>query len=602
LEEGYLFGNIWEILIKFDTIFSQFLMNILNKYGILLLFLFISNVFYTQNSDSLKNLDYSELRSRYENKEENDEKALPFVKIYLKKAKEEKAFPKIFQGYKDFIFYTKDRHRKLLYADSCVTSALLSKNDELISHAYLTKGIIYYFFYKKYQPALDEYLKAYEHSREIKNSYLKYRVIYQMGVVKSYLGYYDDALKLFNECADYFEPLTKADIHPNLIFNNQKGYFNSLHQKIICYHALGDFSKSDSLLRVGLTTLPKSKEFNLERAYFNKCLGISNFRQKKYPAAIRNFSDALPELNKIDDFTWLSVSSFYTGKAFYKINKHDKALPYFIKVDSIFKKENFILPEIRENYEILIDYYHKNKNPERELFYTKRLLKADSILNTDFKYLSSKIHREYDTKALLDKQEELEGINYISFSLLILASVLIISLVIILIFRKRKENKIQRKYELLEMRILEKEQQLAEKPDNLILVENNDKMGVPVNIIQDLLQKLKDFERKKEFKKRKTTLSEMAKKFETNTTYLSFVINEYLHKNFNTYLNELRINYITEKLYHEPKYLNYTVEGLTKDCGFSSRQTFSDIFYEINGIRPGDFIRKRRTELKEMSA
>lgn len=63
-------------------------------------------------------------------------------------------------------------------------------------------------------------------------------------------------------------------------------------------------------------------------------------------------------------------------------------------------------------------------------------------------------------------------------------------------------------------------------------------------------------------------------------------------------MNELRINYITQELYHNPKYLYYTIEGLAEDCGFSSRQNFSEQFKEINGIRATDFIRKRIAELK----
>ena len=48
-------------------------------------------------------------------------------------------------------------------------------------------------------------------------------VMYHMGVVKSYLGYYKDALEHFKNCISYFEPLSNDKmLHPNLIFNNKK--------------------------------------------------------------------------------------------------------------------------------------------------------------------------------------------------------------------------------------------------------------------------------------------------------------------------------------------------------------------------------------------
>jgi len=549
-----------------------------------------------QGDPVFKSNSYAELRKHYEEMPENDRRAMPFIKIYLKKAKKENDFKKIYQGYQDAVFYSRDKSLKLKYADSCVNYVLRSHNNELISNAYLEKGVIYYFFYKQYQPALNEYLKAYEYSRNIKDEFLKYRIIYLLGVVKSYLGYYDDALKLFNESSEHFQSLINADIHPNLIYNNRKGYYNSLHQQIICYRQLKDYSKSDSLIQLGLASIPSSGEYNLETAYFHKCLGISDFRKKRYQEAIDNLMLALPEIKKIEDFTWTSVIYFYIGQSYEKMDKEALAVPYFIKVDSIFQKEKFIIPELRSNYESLINYYNKIKHPEKELYYTKQLLDADNIINKDFQYISNKIHKEYDTNALLEKQKQLESKNSAGQISLIIAIALILGLLVTIVYRNRKERTVQRKYEGLEKKIVENEKLLA---TSYSVKEN--KIEVPEIIINDILQKLDDFEKRREFRKKGLTQQELAKKFNTNTTYLSQVINEYKGKKFNSYINELRIQYITHQLYHDHKLLDYTIEALAKKCGITSRQNFSELFQEINGIRPADFIRKRKIEMKRSS-
>ena len=62
----------------------------------------------------------------------------------------------------------------------------------------------------------------------------------------------------------------------------------------------------------------------------------------------------------------------------------------------------------------------------------------------------------------------------------------------------------------------------------------------------------------------------------------------------------MRIYYITHEIYNNTKYHHYTIEALAEECGFLSRQNFSNMFYEINGIRPKDFIRKRIQELKNL--
>ena len=51
-------------------------------------------------------------------------------------------------------------------------------NNDLISRAYLVKGSIYYYNYKKYKSTLDEYLKAYEYSKKGNNDYQKNQLIY----------------------------------------------------------------------------------------------------------------------------------------------------------------------------------------------------------------------------------------------------------------------------------------------------------------------------------------------------------------------------------------------------------------------------------------
>jgi AraC-like DNA-binding protein len=565
------------------------------RYLIVLIFFFH---FINGQKTSLSLKSYTQLRSKYESLSENNTDALPFVNDYLKKAKQEKNYKKIFQGYQDAAFFSNNKLEKLQYADSCVISVLPSADHELISSAYLEKGVIFYFFYKQYKPALNEYLKAYEYSKDIKNDFLKYRIIYHLGVVKSYLGYYEDALKLFNQCIIHFQRFTDGNIHPNLIFNNRKGYFNSVHQQIICYAHLGNVKKSDSLIKLSVNTLPLSTDFNLERAYFIKSSATSDFRKLRFNETIEKLKLALPEFKKYNDFTWASFCYFYIGKSYEKLKKEKEAIQYFTKVDSIFQKQQFIIPELRSNYESLINYYNKAQNTQKELYYTKQLLKADKNLNNDFHYLTNKIYKEYDTQALLEKQRLLENKSIYGTIALAFSITIIVVLFLVLYYRGRREKHLKDKFKILREKL--KSNELPSTDEGLVLENLKiQKIGVSDNIAKDILLKLNEFEKKKTFRKKGITLSDIAKSFGTNTKYLSQVINEYKGKKFNTYINELRINYITRELYHDLRLLDYTIEGLAEQCGISSRQNFSYFFYEINGMRPSEFIKKRRLELKD---
>ncbi len=543
---------------------------------------------------------YEDFRKGYESFSENDSRAFFYLNPYIKKAKKEEKYAELFQAYRDAVYYTKSLDRKLKYADSCLDAAYKSSSDDRISTAYVLKGSVYYGNMKKYKPALDEYLMAYKYSKNTGDLYLKNKVSYHLGVVKNYLGYNEEALQLFKECLDYFESQsnnTKA--HKFQVFNNTKGYLNSLHQMIVCYRNMRDFDKVDSLVNIGLLKTFNEPDFAQERSYFLKAKGISEYNNNRFESAIEYLTQSLHLMK--DDFAWESVDYFYIGKSYLALKKEDLAISYFKKIDSIFTKQEFILPELRENYELLINHYKSKNDPKLQLFYTTQLLKADSIISRDFSYLSPKVHREYDTNALLEEKGKLEKANIWSFVFISILVTIAGFLVYILYKKFKKEKDILQKYVLLQQKLQNHNYRPPESPAAVNANQDNsdDKRAHITNTIkEELLRKLKVFEEKNQFVQKGLTIQKLAIQLETNSNYLSHVINEYKGMNFNKYLGDLRIRYITRLLFEKNIYLNYTIDTLAKECGIASRQNFSDLFFEINGIRPTDFIRKRKKELE----
>lgn len=537
---------------------------------------------------------YENIRKQYESFEKNDSSALSFVNRYILTAKKENNYAKLAQGYEDARYFSPAPQTKLQYADSCISASLKTSDNDLISRSYLGKGTVYYFNLKRYQPALQEYLKAFEYSKKGSDAYQKNKIIYHIGVVKSYLGYYEEAIKHFEECIDYFEPKTKGNFHPNEIYNNSKGYLNSLHQLAICYRHEKNYKKANSLLNTGIAFIWKSKEFPLELAYFHKCKGIIAYHGRNYSEAITQLKRALPELKKNNDFAWISVADFYIGKSYLATGKQEDAIIQFRKVDSIFQKHSFIMPELRENYDLLIKLAKEKQDDKQELYYTKNLLKADSILAREFPFLSAKVHKEYDTQILEDAKGKLETQNHWSLGAIVLLIIAVIGLIFTAWKLYQKEKDIRKKYAELEERLQTHQRTPTVSYEN---IPQQSKAVISKEIFTDLAEKLKEFEDSKSFKEKGITLPQLAENFKTNSTYLSQYINDVMGVNFNKYLSALRINYITELMYNDSKVLEYSVQGLADECGISSRQNFSDLFLEINGIRPTDFIKQRKKEL-----
>lgn len=73
---------------------------------------------------------------------------------------------------------------------------------------------------------------------------------------------------------------------------------------------------------------------------------------------------------------------------------------------------------------------------------------------------------------------------------------------------------------------------------------------------------------------------------QTDSKYLSYVINTSKKKDFSNYINELRINYIIQKLKCISVYRKYKISVLSKDAEFSSQNKFSTVFKKVTTASP----------------
>ena len=74
---------------------------------------------------------------------------------------------------------------------------------------------------------------------------------------------------------------------------------------------------------------------------------------------------------------------------------------------------------------------------------------------------------------------------------------------------------------------------------------------------------------------------------------ISSVLNQHVHKSFNEFVNEYRINAFTEKM-QQPGTENLTIAGIAFDCGFNSQATFQRTFKQVTGMSPTEY---RKTAL-----
>ncbi len=117
-------------------------------------------------------------------------------------------------------------------------------------------------------------------------------------------------------------------------------------------------------------------------------------------------------------------------------------------------------------------------------------------------------------------------------------------------------------------------------------------INIPQNTISDILNALNSFELKNGFLDNGISLNNLSKKINTNSSYLSKVINHYKDKSFSNYINDLRVNYVVQELKFNRSMRNHTVSAIAQDIGFNNSESFSNAFYKKTGIYPSFYIKQ----------
>ncbi len=122
--------------------------------------------------------------------------------------------------------------------------------------------------------------------------------------------------------------------------------------------------------------------------------------------------------------------------------------------------------------------------------------------------------------------------------------------------------------------------------------ENEKKEGfsIPHETEERILRDLLLLEQEQFYLNNDINLSYLSATLKINSKYLSMIINKHKGKDFNNYINVLRINHIIDRLQNNKDYLEYKIAYLARECGFSTHSKFTAAFRQLTGIAPSAFI------------
>ncbi len=479
-----------------------------------------------------------------------------------------------------------DQKNQATYADSLIE---LTRNKRYASYparGYLLKGNHEY-EEGKYPKALELYLTASKFAKQNGNEKLYFKLKFNIGLLKNTAGEREEAHIIFTEYVNFLEKnkhATDGKLYNKVLFALADAYI---------YNEQYDLAKT--YIDKGIQNTLKIDDIELY-SNFIVYSGMHEFFSKNYSRAIDSLKKGKELIQKSDRVkTRIAICDYYIARSYQDLGKIEQGLYYFKNVDSILKKTEDVIPELIDTYDYLIKYYRSKGDTELQIRYINTLLRLDSIKDSNQIYLSKNINDRYDTAELISEKEalisQLEEEKFLKENTI---SILIVFLSLIGLFAGYWfwRSHINKKRFMVLLEKQKNEQKQGQQDTTIPKINTKEDHEIPEEVIENVLKKLKAFENSDKYSKKHYTLNSLAKELNTNSAYLSKIINVYKHINFANYLNNLRIDFAVNQLTINKSLRSYTIRAIAEEVGFKNAQSFSSAFYKKTGIYPSYFIKR----------
>ncbi len=411
------------------------------------------------------------------------------------------------------------------------------------------------------------------------------RVYVAMGLLHEQLKNYETAHKYYDEA---------------LVYNVKSG-----NESYIMYYKAGLFEQENKLqqsiaiTKKALAQGIKNKDHLFLPTYYLSLSSI--FKKLKQPDSVIYFGKKGLVDNKDCQLDQLlaAVGNGYAMKSEYRtsINFLKEALDH--SVSKTFELD--IHKDLRDSYLGLKEY-------EKAFEHNKEFLRLkDSIDNLKVKQEIVAITEKYESNK---KELEIEQLNtanlksdllikeqraqLIFTSLALLLAIAVLSSILYFYYQQKKQK------QLLYDKNLQLARELRNKENKTLNTANTEAKlkldsvnGMDNSQRNKLRESIEQLISDEFYLDREMSLPKMAKELETNTTYLSRIINEDYQKAFATFINELRLSHTLRSLEADSKYRKLTIDHIAYNSGFASSSTFYNAFKKFTGLTPSYYIKKR---------
>ncbi|MCT2561874.1 helix-turn-helix domain-containing protein [Chryseobacterium herbae] len=410
------------------------------------------------------------------------------------------------------------------------------------------------------------------------------------------LGFLEDSHKAYQASKKYLEKIKDNDIrhyYSSLFYSNYSGYFDQSKKQpdSVGLYLIKGLSEAEKISEKKSSISQGQKYDLIVSIQANLALYYLWIIQPAEPRTAETYllkSLKIAENRKISSLNEMNL--YRTAGDFYFDKKNnDKAIHYAQK--GLELEQKISSPSGREIfYEILTEAYLAKNNTLEGKKYNQLLTKLRDSIRTAEKHSVNKVTTAIKKEKDKEKNNTLRNYLYIFFILIILGCGGI------WYYWKNRNKVLQQRFQELITKIKHESENRKDEMEK----DGEKAIKAPKTVAEEtanqLLSKISKFEKTEKYLKSDITIASMASNFGTNTKYLSEVIKSYKSKNFNHYINSLRIEYITRKLYEDTVYRKYKITSLAELCGYANHRVFQNAFKRETGLTPSDFINNLKKE------
>lgn len=503
------------------------------------------------------------------------------------------------------------------------SGSLTAKGYSVMGHIYLDKG-------EKIK-ALDLLKKAL--TMDSTNETHVASCCYGLGLLYADAGCYDKSVY-------YYLTVLRIKEKENLLIDaaylycNLSGFYFQSHNG---NEGFKSFEKALSLFR--------QEKYLKGEGYVYNLIGSRYYEQKEYDSAMKYYRKSLA-INSLDTFTIRSGYSFNLtniGDTWLKLKRYDSAGYYYTRALNFSSRDQDYIPmactylsmgelnmmlkkypeairmldeglyysklanfrsQWEQAYNLLSTCYEASGDQVKALYYLKlRNAVKDSIfsLKAQQEVANMMIRYETDKKVAQIKQLDIESRE--KQKKIRIAGMIILLIVVVagmagcflwLYYRRHLKPKVRA------LRFIQEKVTLEKAGDNRRLKTYNkilppelkpiaDKQSVQLNGKEDLITRLEELMiKEKIYLNEDLTLADTAQMLDSNTAYLSRLINEHYSFNFSAFINGYRVEE-ARRMILDDHFNNFSMEGISKSAGFRSKSTFNHVFKQVTGLTPTGF-------------